>query len=130
MKTKPFAHQQECFDLMKDKEFYGLIAEQGLGKTKIILDILTYNREENKSLRALVVCPNTLVENWADEIIKHSDLTYALVTGSKGKRIRHLSQGGVNIYVINYEGTRILWKSLKAMNFDFLILDESTAVAA
>lgn len=136
MKTKPFAHQQECFDLMKDRGFYALFAEMGLGKTKIVLDILSYNREENPALRALVVCPNTLVENWADEIVKHSDLTYALITGPKEKRVRELARGGVCVYVINYEGVRCrdlqrpdkFFKALKSMKFDYLVLDESTAV--
>jgi SNF2 family DNA or RNA helicase len=127
MKTKPFAHQQECFDIMKDKDFYGLFAEQGLGKTKIVLDILSYNREARKNLRALVVCPNTLIENWADEIVKHSNLPHVLITGSKARRVRAMAEVTC-IYVINYEATRIFWKQLKSMKFDYLILDESTAV--
>ena len=126
-KTPPFAHQQECFDLMKDETFYALFAEPGLGKTKIVLDILSYNREDDPRLRALVVVPNTLVENWADEIVKHSDLSYVLLTGSKLKRLKNLKKDAC-IYVINYEGTRIMWQELAKQNFDYLILDESTAV--
>ena len=128
MKTKPFAHQQECYDLIKDRKFFGLFAEPGLGKTKIALDIINYIREDvGKKFRALVVCPNTLVENWADEIRKHSDMSYILLTGSVARRKKFLTHDA-NIYVINYEGTRIMWKTLQLKKFDYLVLDESTAV--
>lgn len=125
MKTEPFAHQQECFDTMKNATYHALFAEPGLGKTKIVLDVLSYNFTEN--LRALVVCPNTLVENWADEIEKHSDLSYVLITGGPKDKLTRLTNKAT-IYVINYEATRKIWKALKAVGFDYLILDESTAV--
>ena len=127
MKTKPFKHQQECFDLIKGREYYGLFAEPGLGKTKIALDIISYHAQAGARYRALVVCPNTLVENWADEIIKHSDLSYILLTGSRGKRLTRLTHEAT-VYVINYESTRILYKELRDKGFDYLVLDESTAV--
>jgi SNF2 family DNA or RNA helicase len=125
MKTKPFAHQQECFDRMKHEPYYGLFAEPGLGKTKIVLDILSFNYRDD--FKALVVCPNTIVENWADEIEKHSDLSYVLITGTAGVR-KALMRKKADVYVINYEATRNLWKDLKSVGYDYLILDESTAV--
>jgi SNF2 family DNA or RNA helicase len=127
MKTKPYEHQQECFDLIKDKEYYGLFAEPGLGKTKIALDVISYHAKSHKRYKALVVCPNTLVENWADEIEKHSSLPYILLLGSKAQRLKKLSWDST-IYVINYESTRILHKELRERGFDYLVLDESTAI--
>ena len=126
-KTPCFSHQLECWEIMKNESSYGLFAEPGLGKTKIALDTVSYHVACDPTYRALVVCPNTLVENWADEIEKHSDLSYVLLTGSKGKRIK-LMQEKANIYVINYESTRVLNKELRDMKFNHLILDESTAV--
>ncbi len=112
---------------MKDEDYWALFAEPGLGKTKIILDILTYNKGSQSGGTALVICPNTLVENWADEIIKHSDLSFIMLLGTKSARLRRLEQDA-DIYIINYESTRILHKELKAKGFTFLILDESTAI--
>jgi len=126
-KTKCFDHQLECFNLIKDEAYYGLFAEPGLGKTKIALDVITYNIEKNKKYKALVVCPNTLVENWSDEIRKHSDLSCIMLLGSRSARLKKLSWDA-QIYIINYESTRTLNKELRDKGFDHLILDESTAV--
>jgi len=112
---------------MKDQMFWGLFAEPGLGKTKIILDICTYIREGCKKLKALIVCPNTLVENWADEVEKHSDLSYQLLLGTKKDRLKKLNQPA-DLYIINYESTRILYPELIKAGFTMLVLDESTAV--
>ena len=126
-KTEPFKHQLDCFMEMRDKDYYGLFAEQGLGKTKIALDCVSYNVSLNPKYKTLVVCPNTLVENWADEIQKHSDLTYILLMGSRTQRLARITHEA-HIYVINYESTRKLYKELRDRGFNCLILDESTAV--
>jgi SNF2 family DNA or RNA helicase len=112
---------------MKNQPYYGLFAEPGLGKTKIVLDILSNYKLTNPNMKALVVCPNTLVENWADEVVKHSDLSYVLITGTPSVK-KSLITKEADVHVINYEATRTLWKELKAVGYDYLILDESTAV--
>lgn len=129
MKTVPFAHQQECFEIIKDKDYWGVFLEPGLGKTKLMLDTLTYNKETQGATwhGALVVCPNTLVENWIDEVVKHSNLSAIAMTGSRSSRLNKLSHEA-DIHIINYESARVLYKELKAKGFGFLILDESVAV--
>ena len=133
MKTKPFDHQLECFNLMKDEPYYGLFAEPGLGKTKIVLDILSYNKEKRvkkgRGISALVVCPNTLVENWMDEVIKHSDLRWVMVYGTPFMKRKRLDDEG-DVHIINYEALRKpeMFKFIMRKKFDYLILDESTAV--
>jgi hypothetical protein len=37
-KTEPFDHQRKAFFLMKNHQAFALLLEQGLGKTKILLD--------------------------------------------------------------------------------------------
>ena len=37
---KPFPHQREAFEAVKDKEFFGIFHEQGLGKLKLQLILL------------------------------------------------------------------------------------------
>jgi len=126
-KTTCFKHQLECFENIKDKPYYALLLEPGLGKTKVVLDIATYRKEQNQIYKTLVVCPNTLVENWVDETHKHSNLEAIALLGSKGKRIRKLSWPA-DVYIINYESCRILKHNLIQKGFDLLVLDESTAV--
>jgi SNF2 family DNA or RNA helicase len=113
---------------MKGKDYWGLFAEPGLGKTKIVLDILTYNKTvAKKGGTALIVCPNTLVENWAEEVVKHSDLSFIMLTGTRANRVRKLELDA-DVYIINYEATRRLTRELMERKFRFLVLDESTSV--
>ena len=127
-KTPCFKHQLECFEKIKDKPYFALLLEPGLGKTKVTLDVITYRKQQNPKYKTLVVCPNTLVENWIDEVAKHSDLTSVALLGSqvtRGARLQH----DVDVYVINYESCRTALKiKLIKKGFDFLVLDESTAV--
>lgn len=126
-KTPCFKHQLECFNTVKDKPYHALLLEPGLGKTKITLDVITYRKLKNKNYKTLVVCPNTLVENWVEEVAKHSDLTCVALTGTPLRRGKRLDED-VDVYIINYEGTRIFTMPLLKKKFDFLVLDESTAV--
>jgi len=110
---------------MKHAPYYGLFAEPGLGKSKIVLDVFSFNHTEG--FKSLVICPNTLVENWADEIEKHSDLSYVLITGTPEQKLA-LIKKPADVHVINYEATRKLYRELSAIGYDYLALDESTAV--
>ena len=41
-KYNAFPYQQEAFDAVKDLEYAAIFHEQGLGKTKIAIDVLLY----------------------------------------------------------------------------------------
>ena len=127
IKTKLYAHQQETVDKIKDLPYYALFFECGTGKTITSLAIMDYRKTKHKNYRTLVICPNTIVENWADEVVKHSDLTAVTLQGAKAKRLKTLEQEA-DIYIINYESVRILKHALFKKGFDFLVLDESTCV--
>jgi SNF2 family DNA or RNA helicase len=105
-KTRPFKHQTQCLKDIGDRPYYALFLEPGLGKTKISIDLIANRKLQHSKYPTLVVCPNTLVDNWVDEVHKHSDLTCTTLTGTKSKRKDKLL-GTYDIYIINYEGTRI-----------------------
>jgi SNF2 family DNA or RNA helicase len=126
-KTRPFKHQTQCLKDIGDRPYYALFLEPGLGKTKISIDLIANRKLQHSKYPTLVVCPNTLVDNWVDEVHKHSDLTCTTLTGTKSKRKDKLL-GTYDIYIINYEGTRIIWRDLVDKRFSCLILDESTCV--
>jgi len=127
IKTELFDHQSEVLGELKKNDFYGLFLEQGLGKTLTMLAYLDWLKSKKGKIKALVVVPNTLVENWLEEVTLHSDMTCTLLTGSKEKRLNRLTDES-DIFVINYEATRIMYKALKEKKFDVLILDESQKV--
>ena len=69
-KTKPFEHQIEGvkFGLNHDKWLLG--DEQGLGKTKQVIDIA---RAKNVKHCLIICCVNGLKWNWRNEVATHSD---------------------------------------------------------
>lgn len=123
-KTVPFEHQLECYERIKNVPYFALFLEPGLGKTKIALDIASYRKERDGIYTTLVVCPNTITENWFQETLVHSYLSPALLVGTRSKRLVSLSNEH-DIYMINYESVPRLEKELALKNFNLLVLDES-----
>jgi SWI/SNF-related matrix-associated actin-dependent regulator 1 of chromatin subfamily A len=121
-------HQLEGVTFIRNREAAALFDEQGLGKTKQLIDALGQEIASGEIGAALVVCPNGLKTTWAEEIEKHSTLRYA-VFGS-GRRARREAFGSLKaqIYVINYEAVAAELPSLKALlrfRPTALVLDES-----
>lgn len=73
-KTKPFSHQLEGveYGLKYDRWFLG--DEQGLGKSKQVIDIAIARKLKYGYKHCLIVCGvNTLKWNWVNEIHTHSN---------------------------------------------------------
>ena len=89
-KTKPFSHQLEGveYGLKYDRWFLG--DEQGLGKTKQVIDIAVARKVMYGYRFCLIVCGvNTLKWNWVNEIHTHSkEDAYILGQRRKGTKIR------------------------------------------
>ena len=89
-KTKPFSHQLEGveYGLKYDRWFLG--DEQGLGKSKQVIDIAVARKVMYGYRFCLIVCGvNTLKWNWVNEIHTHSkEEAYILGQRRKGTKIR------------------------------------------
>ena len=60
---KLWAHQEYAINKYRDRKFFGLIFDMGLGKT------LTATRiAEEKEKPVLIIAPNALCQQWADEL--------------------------------------------------------------
>lgn len=71
-KTRPFAHQSQVLEACKDEPAWALFLEQGLGKTKIVLDNASYLFQQDKIDGLLVVTPNEVLGNWSrQEVPEH-----------------------------------------------------------
>jgi SNF2 family DNA or RNA helicase len=71
-KTTPMAHQLIGFDLLKNKEAFALLMEQGTGKTKVIIDDAARLWGEGKIDAMLVIAPNGVHTKWVTiELPKH-----------------------------------------------------------
>lgn len=121
-------HQAEGTDFIATRAAVALFDEQGLGKTKQLIDAVAREVGENMLAGALVVCPNTLKSTWAREIERYSTLPYAVFGSGKSARRLAFSSLKAVFYVINYEAVAREVTNLRALlRFKrmALVLDES-----
>jgi len=71
-KTEPLPHQIEAIDYINRHNEVALFDEQGLGKTKIVIDSLCTSMKNGEVEGVLVVSPMSLLYNWEYEVTKHS----------------------------------------------------------
>lgn len=73
-KTKPFSHQVDGVRFGLNKKKFLLCDDQGLGKTKQIIDLVGCLEKTDTINKVLIVCGvNSLKYNWQSEISIHSD---------------------------------------------------------
>ena len=73
-KTQPYAHQIEGFEYGLQHDRWLLADEQGLGKTKQVIDIAVALKQIRGYKHCLIVCGvNGLKWNWLNEIKTHSN---------------------------------------------------------
>ena len=108
----------------------GILADDmGLGKTVQALSFLQHYYEQyDGALRALVVCPTTLIYNWENEIKKFTpSLEYYIHHGAL--RLRNIDELKKHHVIITTYGTlRSDIKLFTQIALDYVILDESQAI--
>ncbi|WXG45708.1 MAG: DEAD/DEAH box helicase [Candidatus Atabeyarchaeum deiterrae] len=126
-KTEPLEHQIEATDYVSTHNDVPLFDEQGLGKSKIVIDALCRNMKEKTIDGALIICKKSLLYMWKDEIEKHSNLLPVVLDGSRMQRGRMLTTYG-HFYIANYESliqeTEFIELLLRQRRFA-MVLDES-----
>lgn len=101
-KTTALPHQIEAINYIYNNKVIALFDEQGLGKTKIVIDSLCWEMKEGKIEGVLVIAPMSLLYNWEQEVCKHSFLIPIVLKGTeREKRYKFLT--GANFYITNYE---------------------------
>jgi len=107
----------------------GILADDmGLGKTVQALSFLDHFRNAHGNIKALVVCPTTLIYNWENEIKKFTpELTYRIHHGPARTRSREEIVDH-DVTITTYGTLRSDIKLLMSVNFDYVVLDESQAI--
>ena len=94
-KTKPFEHQIDGFNYGLNHNNWLLGDEQGLGKTKQVIDIAIAKKIEKGYKHCLIICGvNGLKWNWCNEIHTHSNES-AYILGQKIKKNK-ITVGSIN----------------------------------
>ena len=115
-KTKPFKHQIEGVIYGIEHPSWLLGDQQGLGKTKQMIDLAVWKKRHLGIKHCLIICcVNNLKYNWLNEVKIHSNES-ACVLGVKKKgrepsmqdRIDHLKYGPTEFFwITNIESLRV-----------------------
>ena len=154
-KRMPMAHQLVGLECVRTSPFLGLFMEMGTGKTKVISDLLDYTAQHSKldhPLRVLIVCPKSVMINWARELKTDVSCQYrvAMMCWTSATTRRTLrdfnlvaSKGGdfggvetllelvrcqdvaMQVMLVNYDNVKGRLPLLKGAKFDVCILDEA-----
>ena len=119
-------YQQSVIELARTKDNIGLLLDMGLGKSSIVLTILS----DSPKGKALIVAPLSVARNvWEQETKKWEHLqhlTVSKILGSEEQRLDALKKEA-DIYVINNENLAWLFDQEGTLNkFDYLVIDESS----
>ncbi len=107
----------------------GILADDmGLGKTVQALSMLQHFAEEEGRLKALVVCPTTLIYNWENEIQKFTPSLTRRIHHGNTRAKRKEDFGDENIIITTYGTLRSDVQMLMKIPFDYIVLDESQAI--
>jgi superfamily II DNA or RNA helicase len=107
----------------------GILADDmGLGKTIETIALLLLVKQEQKTLRALIVAPTSVVGNWVREIDRFAPtLTTALWHGAARKE-QQKDLSSVNVIITSYALLRRDIDLLTKLKLDYVILDEAQAI--
>ncbi len=122
-------HGFHWLNYLHEVNWGGILADDmGLGKTIQALSFLHYYKQHYGKLRALVVCPTTLIFNWENEIKKFSpELSYRIHHG--GERLRNKEAlNDFEVIITTYGTLRSDIKLLMDIPLDYVVLDESQAI--
>lgn len=107
----------------------GILADDmGLGKTIQALAFLYHYKKMHGAIKALVVCPTTLMFNWENEIKKFTPTLSHHVHHGGTRDQALLQKDDADIFITTYGTLRSDIKYFKDISFDYLILDESQAI--
>lgn len=129
-KLDAFNYQHEAFLEIKDKPYAAIFHEQGLGKTKIAIDLLLYWLSSCDVDTVMVVTKKTLVPNWVDEFATHTSLRPKVMDNHKGNNF-YILNSAVRVIVTNFETIsgekERIERFLKTRNVA-IIIDESAKI--
>lgn len=117
-------YQKDIVNKALNHEGYGIFMDTGTGKTVCALEIAKHLG------KTLVLCPLSVIETaWIDDCHKfYPDLKIVNCWGENRKQRYKALETNSDVYVMNYESFKILKNEIAKMNFECMIVDESSAM--
>lgn len=146
-KTEPRAHQREILERTAELKAHALFLEMGVGKTKIMIDNISYLYEKGEITGALIIAPNGVDLNWViDELPAHLPDRIARqsrifrFSSKKSKTKTHQAEikwnrehNGLAWLIMSYDAIMTIEGKVAALSFleqrpCFYVLDESVSI--
>lgn len=126
-KLNAFPYQKDAYEAVKDLPYSAIFHEQGLGKTKIAIDLILYWLERKEIDSVLIVTKKQLVQNWKNELNMHTHIKPAILTNNRSDNF-YVFNGPARVVITNFETVSFEKERfhlyLKARNVA-IIIDES-----
>lgn len=103
---KALSYQVDAIEAIKDLEFAAVFHEQGLGKTKIAIDVFIYWFLIRKVDAVVIVTKKGLVANWKRELAMHTNLNPVIFSQDKLHNHRAFLSTS-RLYLTHYEVLKI-----------------------
>lgn len=138
----PFNHQVAANGFVRPLDQFALFADQGTGKSRIVIDKTTFLYEEVVIDKVVIICLNFLKHQWLEEFDIHCKLDY---TGYvyQGKITSHKKINIFNTF-INSKGLKVMCVNVEAFQSNtidfylkcfmkngldtFIVVDESVSI--
>ena len=130
VKHMAFQYQNEAVNAIRGLEYAAIFHEQGLGKTKIAIDLLLYWLEEKVVDTVLIVAKKTLVRNWEKELGLHTYMKPKLLSQNRSANY-YAFNGPSRLMLAHYEVFKSEQKRFKLFlktRDVAVILDESAKI--
>lgn len=101
-KYDAFPYQREAVDEIKNLDYAAIFHEQGLGKTKIAIDLLLHWLKNTDIDVVLIVTKKQLVANWVREFGDHTKIRPAVLDTNKNNNY-HVFCGPYRVVITNFE---------------------------
>ena len=101
-KHAAYPYQLDAIRAVKDLPYAAFFHEQGLGKTKIAIDLALSWLQSDTVDTVFVVTKKSLVQNWRREVSGHCHITPHILSGNRRQNGISLNSP-VLLYVTNYE---------------------------
>lgn len=97
-----YPYQLDAVRAIESLQYAAIFHEQGLGKTKIAIDLALHWLGKDILDTVFVITKKSLVQNWCDEIETHSFITPRILSDNRRQNSAALNSP-VILYVLNYE---------------------------
>jgi len=101
-KHSSFPYQHDAFMALRQLEYGAIFHEQGLGKTKIAIDLILYWLTAKSLDTVIIIVKKGLIQNWLDELAEHCFIKPRILSNNKRNNF-YVFNSPARIIVTHYE---------------------------